>query len=177
MNTPPDDIRRAAPADLPAVARLHLQSSRIAYRGICPDEVLDALTLAGRLELWRRRFDSLGPDGRLWISERAGIVGFVAADRAAGEGKNCCELQSLYVAPDWWGRRVGHDLMRWLLDDLRDRGFDRVFLWTIAENSRARDFYEKAGFGCDRRMRKFSRRESGVTIEYDEIRYSRDLQV
>ncbi len=169
------DIRLGGAADLPAIARVHLESSRVAYRGICPDDVLDALTLQGRVELWRQRYDKLGPEGRLWVSQRSSIVGFAAADRVTDEEKSC-ELLSFYVAPDWWGRKVGHDLMQWLLDDLRERNFDRVLLWTIKTNQRARDFYEKAGFRCENEFRTISRRESGVFLQHNEVRYARDLR-
>lgn len=171
------DIRLGAASDLPAVAGVHLVSSRVAYRGICPDAILDALTMEGRIDLWRRRYDGLGPEGRLWISQRPEIVGFAATDAAAGGDprKRACELLSFYVLPDWWGRKVGQELMQWLLDDLRERRFDDVLLWTIQANRRARDFYEKAGFACDHLTRTIARRESGVLVEYDEIRYSRAL--
>lgn len=175
-NTP--DIRLGGAADLPAIAGVHLDSSRVAYRGICPDSVLDSLTLEGRIELWRQRYDRLGPDGRLWVSDRSGIVGFAAADRADRDdgGEQSCELLSFYVAPDWWGRNVGQDLMKWLLEDFRHRGFDKIMLWTIRTNQRARDFYEKAGFRCEDVFRTISRRESGVLLEHNEVRYSRDLR-
>ena len=172
------DIRLGGAADLPAIAGVHLNSSRVAYRGICPDSVLNSLTLEGRIELWRQRYDRLGPDGRLWVSERSRIVGFAAADRVDGAdgGERSCELLSFYVAPDWWGRSVGHDLMQWLLEDFRQRGFDKILLWTIRTNQRARDFYEKAGFRCEDVFRTISRRESGVLLEHNEVRYSRDLR-
>jgi GNAT superfamily N-acetyltransferase len=174
MRTSPD-IRLGGLADIPAVASVHLESARLAYRGISPDTVLDALTLEGRIELWRRRFDDLGPDGRLWVIQRAGIVGFAAADRVGDVRERSCELLSFYVAPDWWGKKIGHELMQWVLEDLRARHFGRILLWTIQTNHRARDFYEKVGFRCDNVTRTISRRESGVIVEHHEIKYSRSL--
>lgn len=177
MRVSPDiglSIRLGDADDLPAIARVHLDSARVAYRGISPDAVLEALTLEGRLALWRRRFADLGPDGRLWVIERAGVIGFAAADRADEERRQC-ELLSFYVAPDCWGERVGHTLMQWLLDDCRERDFDRMILWTIRSNRRARDFYEKAGFRCQDQTRTITRRESGVIVEHDEVKYARPL--
>ncbi|MGJ0509651.1 MAG: N-acetyltransferase family protein [Methylocystis sp.] len=176
MKTSPD-IRRGAETDIPAVAGVHLDSSRVAYRGICPDSVLDALTLSGRIELWRGRYHDLGPEGRLWIIGRPQVIGFAAADRAddAEDGGKTCELLSFYVLPEWWGKKIGYDLMQWLLEDFRQRQYRTIILWTIRSNRRARDFYERTGFVCDERARRISRRESGVLVEYDEIRYSRRL--
>ncbi len=174
MRTSPE-IRLGGPPDLPAVASVHLEAARVAYRGISPDTVLDALTLEGRIELWRRRFDNLGPDGRLWVIQRGGIVGFAAADRVEEIQEKSCELLSFYVAPDWWGKNIGRELMQWLLDDLRERNFRKIHLWTVRTNRRARDFYEKVGFSCDNVTRTISRRESGVLVEHHEIRYSSDL--
>jgi GNAT superfamily N-acetyltransferase len=169
------EIRLGGVDDLPAVARVHLDSARAAYRGISPGSAPDGLTLEGRLALWRTRFDGLGPDGRLWVVERDGVIGFASADQVGGEARQC-ELLSFYVAPDWWGKKVGHALMEWVLDDFRARNFDVMLLWTIGTNSRARDFYEKAGFLCEHRTRTIARQESGVRVAHDEVKYSRDLR-
>src|SRR3954454_3704098 len=45
-------VRRASPADAPAIACVHLAAWREAYREILDDEAIAARTLEGRLEFW-----------------------------------------------------------------------------------------------------------------------------
>jgi len=93
--------------------------------------------------------DPLTPDGR------AGLVG---------------ELYALYLTPAWWSAGAGRALMGRVLAFLADDGYRRVVLWVLADNARARRFYERAGFAAD----------DGTNILAGlggvlEIRYSRDL--
>lgn len=65
---------------------------------------------------------------------RAGLVG---------------ELYALYVTPDWWSAGAGRALMGRVLTALETDGYRRVVLWVLADNGRARRFYERAGFAPD----------------------------
>jgi ribosomal protein S18 acetylase RimI-like enzyme len=171
-------IRPATAADLPAIAAIHLASSRIAYRGILPDNSLDRLTIEGRLALWRTRYAALGPQGRLWVYPRENeIIGFALADQTDVDACDLAvaELSSFYVLPAFWGLGVGRQLIEAAIDHFAQRSFERMILWTIRANLRARHFYENAGFSSDGAMRIARRHEAGVALEYDEIRYARAL--
>lgn len=65
------------------------------------------------------------------------VVGFCVF----GESK----LHHLYVDPDWWSVGVGRTLLRRLMHD-KPSGF---CLYTFARNTRARRFYEYAGFAAE----------------------------
>jgi len=47
-------VRTAVVADAPFIARVHVRSWQVGYRGIMPDEVLDAISLEQREERWRQ---------------------------------------------------------------------------------------------------------------------------
>src|SRR3970040_2906225 len=47
-------LRRATEADAAAMARIQVCASRVAYRRLLPDELLAAMTEAGRERAWRR---------------------------------------------------------------------------------------------------------------------------
>jgi len=47
-------VRRATPADAAGIARVHVDAWRATYRGIVPDEHLDALSYEGRQGMWSR---------------------------------------------------------------------------------------------------------------------------
>ena len=52
-------IRQARIEDADGIARAHMASWRVTYRGIIRDETLDALRLEERAEMWRERLHTL----------------------------------------------------------------------------------------------------------------------
>ena len=39
--------------------------------------------------------------------------------------------------------------MNSIKEEIKSRGYDKIFLWVLEENNRARSFYEKMGFVTD----------------------------
>jgi GNAT superfamily N-acetyltransferase len=165
-------VRLATSADADAIAVVHVDSWRAAYRGIVPDSILDRLSVERRAAGWRETIDRAG-DERVWVVERDGrLVGFAATSPArdddvpAGTG----ELAAIYLDPGVWASGLGRQLFVAAVDDLRRRGFGPLVLWVLTANERARHFYEAAGWLPDgtSRMLDFD----GTPIE--EIRYALD---
>jgi len=69
----------ASPRDVEAIASLHAQSWRNAYRGMLADDYLDRHVEADRLEFWRARFANVPADRRLVLqaSVDGKLMGFV----------------------------------------------------------------------------------------------------
>jgi GNAT superfamily N-acetyltransferase len=63
------------------------------------------------------------------------------------------ELYRLYVCESAWGTGVGEELHAAALDALRELGASSASLWCLAENARARRFYEGRGWRADGRER------------------------
>ncbi|MGW8402112.1 GNAT family N-acetyltransferase, partial [Streptomyces lydicus] len=59
------------------------------------------------------------------------------------------ELFALYVTPQLIGTGVGRALMAAGTDRARTKGFRALYLWVVRGNTRARRFYERAGFVPD----------------------------
>jgi ribosomal protein S18 acetylase RimI-like enzyme len=78
---------------------------------------------------------------------------------------------ALHVDPGRWGRGLGRALITEARARLASRGFQEACLWVLADNERARRFYEIDGWSPDgaRRMDGFG----GVSVE--EVRYGRRL--
>jgi ribosomal protein S18 acetylase RimI-like enzyme len=171
-------IRPARIADIPAVAQVHLLTSKIAYRGILDQDLLNALSLSGRIALWETRYASMGPQGQLWIqSLGSNIVGFALCDTLDDQvaTTTACELKSFYITPNYWGAGLGARLIAHAMQSFKDRGFESMILWTIRKNARARAFYDRLGFCFDGGTRHTRREEAGQTLEYEEVRYVRTL--
>lgn len=144
------ETRRATGEDALAVAEVHLGAWRVAYRGVIPDEYLDALDVEARAS--RYTFDATGPDDlATWIAlDNGAVVGFVTIgpcgdDDATGAG----EIFALYVAPARWRSGIGARLMAGGGERLRERGFVDAVLWVLERNLQARAFYEARGWRAD----------------------------
>jgi GNAT superfamily N-acetyltransferase len=73
------------------------------------------------------------------------IVGSIVID---GKTDETAMLRYFLVHPDARGRGLGHQLMDKALAFCGERGFKKVFLWTISELKAAAHLYKQAGFVC-----------------------------
>jgi GNAT superfamily N-acetyltransferase len=165
------EIRGARPEDGPAIAAVHLASSRDAYRGILPDDWLDALSLDAHEVFWRWKVESLNEDGAVWVAADSGlIVGFCTTSRSdePDAAPDTAEVGWLYVAPDRLGEGVGSGLLTQAIAHAISQGFAEATLWVYADNERARRFYESAGWqpdGSEMRKQRGNIRPLGVRYQ------------
>jgi hypothetical protein len=147
LRVEPWDIRRATPDDAQAVARLHAESWRSAYRGSLSDEYLEERVFADRLSLWSEKFSSRDSDALLVLLASCGAepIGFVCAILDQDETWGAL-IDNLHVLPAWKGKGLGRKLMveaaRWVAGR---RPGSPLHLWVIEGNEEARSFYERLG--------------------------------
>lgn len=166
-------VREASDHDLRSVAEIHTRAWQVAYRGVVPDDVLDGLTVDGRLEALRQYLASSDELTLLVAETDHRVVGFAVVgpsrDEDAAEGAG--EVQSIYVAPELWGQGVGQALLEASSRALADNGLDTATLWVLDTNARARRFYEESGWMTDGAAKVDDR----DTYTLREVRYSREL--
>jgi GNAT superfamily N-acetyltransferase len=143
-------VRTAAPDDAEGIARVHTTTWQTAYRGVVPDEVLDGLDPVRRAAFWRRALAEPADRARVRVAVDDGeVVGFASVGPARDEdvrASGFAELQAVYVHPSRWGDGTGPALLDAALAGVAAPG---VVLWVLADNPRARRFYERAGFTAD----------------------------
>lgn len=163
-------FRDATPEDALAVARVHVRSWQVAYRGLIPDAYLDAMDPADRAA--RYTFGQPGPETIL-IEDDRGIGGFATVGPARDDdsGSDQGEVMAIYLDPPWWGTGAGRVLMAEARRRLVDRGFATATLWVLAANHRACSFYRRDGWRADGGQSSFG--IDGQQIP--EIRYRRRL--
>jgi len=141
MNT-----RLANREDAEAIARLHAESWRVAYRGMFRDEFLDGDVFADRGNVWRLRLSGPTRNQFVLIAEEEGEpIGFVCAygneDPVFGTF-----VDNLHVRLDQKRRGVGRALMQhvaeWSLENFPGAG---IYLSVLEPNMPARRFYESLG--------------------------------
>ena len=137
----------ANPEDAPAIAALHSESWRSAYRGLVPDAFLDGPVIDERLRYWTSRMghDDEGPRVVLKATTGSMLVGFVCAVRDADPAWGPL-LDNLHVKPGFKGSGIGRALLgEARLWTARVAPGQPMHLWVIEDNSSARAFYDRVG--------------------------------
>ncbi|MEM9615620.1 MAG: GNAT family N-acetyltransferase [Actinomycetota bacterium] len=168
-------IREPVEGDAAEMGSVHVRAWQAAYRGIMPDDYLDALSADERAAMWR---EGLANPPRERFARRAveaedgRLVGFcVVGPEGADEGAAGGELYAINLDPDHWGTGAGPALIDAGLRALVDAGFGEAVLWVAPGNARARRFYEREGWVADGAER--TDEVLGVVVE--EVRYRRSL--
>jgi ribosomal protein S18 acetylase RimI-like enzyme len=158
-------LRAGTAADLERIVRVRAQAD-CAFRRIA--------TMAQADELRTRRYLAL-PDAFSVVAEKdTDLAGFATAmhgwsdDSASALNPSLCHLGMVFVAPSYWGRGIGAQLVGAMLHAARKRGYDRAQLWTQTFNLRAQRLYLGQGFA---RTGRSKQDEHGDTIEL----YARSL--
>ncbi len=138
--------RLAAIDDVAAIANLHAESWRIAYRGMLRDDYLDQRIFAERLALWEQRFHSRASNQHVCVAEVDDeVVGF-ACTYGGEDARWGSFLDNLHVAAEHKRHGIGKALMQqvagWSLAAYPACG---LYLWVLESNVPAIRFYEKMG--------------------------------
>ena len=128
--------------NLNAIRRIYEESWKYAYKGIIPQPFLDSIQ-QGKWCRTVQKFDTLVmTDGGIPV----GTSSFCPSrwEKYIGYG----EIVSIYFLPEYIGKGYGGALLKKAITELHERGFDKILLWFLEDNHRARHFYEKHGFIC-----------------------------
>jgi ribosomal protein S18 acetylase RimI-like enzyme len=138
-----NDARRGSPTPEPHVERVRPNMRR-------PDALLVVAELEGRCV-----GVGLGMQSR--------------EDQGLGEPiPTVCYLSMIFVHPDWWGIGIGGRLTDAVIEQAAAAGYQRIHLWTHANNTRAQQLYERLAF---RRTGKEQTNDLGEPIvEYERER-------
>jgi ribosomal protein S18 acetylase RimI-like enzyme len=145
------NIRPATVDDAPALARVHVDSWRAAYRELVPESSLQRFNYQWREERFRESL-AAGAEETYVVGLDKEIVGFLTLGAARDpdlDATRTGEIWGIYISPDHWRRGIGRRLAEEAEEMLRSRGCERAVLWVLAGNQQARRFYEAMGFDLD----------------------------
>ena len=102
---------------------------------------------------WRKRTAR----AEVFVAEAEGkLVGHVAVGRFRDQDNiaqdDIGEVMSIYVVPEHWSTGAGLALLYAGVDRLVEQGLTEMRLWTIADNPRARRFYERLRLPARRKL-------------------------
>lgn len=169
----PYEVCPAEMRDAKAIAEIHAAAARAAYKGIVPDDQLDALAPSTREAKWRQAIEFAEPQVQVAVQGDE-VVGFVGFDRSRDPKtpSTTGEIWALYVKPEHWGKGVGVALWDAARDGLEEEGCTLVTIWVPLRNERALRFFELAGF---KREMKTAKTTSLGNVKIEEIRLKREV--
>lgn len=125
-------------------AYVHWKSWQEAYADLLPQEFLKNVYTLERCQDWAVRY----PQNILVALVDERVVGFACYGASSQEDlQPAGEIYALYVLSDYYGQKIGYQLMQSALEKLQS--YKQISLWVLEGNARAIAFYEKVGFRFD----------------------------
>ncbi len=141
-------VREATQNDVPAIARVHVDTWRTTYRGILPDEYLANLSYERRANGWHQILNHASNDGNFtYIAEaEAGeLIGFANGGmERTGDPVYKGELMAIYILQNHQGKGIGCHLTRTVAERLHLSGINSMLVWVLVDNP-ACQFYAALG--------------------------------
>jgi GNAT superfamily N-acetyltransferase len=145
MNKPGDSNAKTLIAT--RIARLHVASWRVAYRGIFDDAYLDHRLDADRAAYWHLRVPKLfAGTGEIFVATLGEEdVGFVCVERKP-EDEWGVYVDNLHVLPGERGSGLGIALLARAAAWAKEHGATQLYLLVYEDNVQARHFYQREGW-------------------------------
>jgi GNAT superfamily N-acetyltransferase len=150
-------VRPASPADVAEIARIQVETWKVAYDKILPAQVLDALDPAEVAQGWQPAVTA-PPSARhhvLIAMEGGARVGFTAfgpdpdPQPEDPEPDSTNAVSVLLVEPRWGRRGHGSRLLAAIADLTREAEANRLVAWVPAKDTASLEFYRSAGWAAD----------------------------
>jgi len=143
------NIRYATIADVETICHIHAATWHEAYRELLPRDYLQRVNYTRWLPVFTETINNSLHDVALFVHEDGinGVGGCITYGAARDKDNNgWAEITAIYVLPHIWRQGLGALLMRFALDELKQKGYEDCYLWLLKGNQRACSFYEKMGF-------------------------------
>ena len=139
-------LREANINDVPAIARVHVDTWRTAYRGIIPDEHLENLSYDQREKMWHQVMSHPNNYFVYVVEDDLGqIVGFASGGlERTGDRIYLGELTAIYVLQSHQKQKIGHRLVGAVAERLAQLDIHSMLIWALADNP-ACNFYRALG--------------------------------
>ena len=135
-------IRQANKQDIPRIAEIIVFGKRVAYRPIFENDYVsfNELQVVNLYEEYNSNLHRL--DGMLLYDD--GIVKGVINGQPIDA--KTIEITDFYVEPFFVRQGIGTLLIEAMIQQARKKAYNKIILWVIKDNTKARKFYEANGF-------------------------------
>ncbi len=128
---------------------VHYKSWQETYTGLVDANYLETkMTLEKCIAIARKWTDDI-----LVAKDGEKVVGFAGYGKYRDDSlSDCGEVFSIYVLADYYGKKIGYELMSAALEKLS--ACSKIAVWVLKGNERAIRFYERFGFRFDGRSQE-----------------------
>jgi ribosomal protein S18 acetylase RimI-like enzyme len=158
------NIRSTRRSDIPQIAAVQAESWKDTYSNDLPQAYLNDQLAEDIQRHWNDTV--IKPEDVALVAEEDGIVGFIAVWCRAEP-----YIDNLHVKSSERSKGVGTLLMKAAARQLIRLGHQRAYLWVVASNDRAIQFYEKLGGVCTEEALQdlFGYQVPSIKIEWSDL--------
>lgn len=128
-----------------AVSHIYALSWKTGYKNIIPQDYLDNLSM----ERWTPFLKNSLFDGFV-LKVKGEYVATSSISSARDEDmRGWGEVVSLYVLPNHFYKGYGKLLLSFVVSELKNQGYNNIYLWVLEDNKQAINFYERNGFSTN----------------------------
>ena len=131
-------VREVTHNDIPAIAKVHVDTWRTTYRGIVPDEHLANLSYERRASGWDEILNHAPENGYFTYvaeDESGEIIGFVSGgEERTGDPVYKGELMAIYILQNQQGKGIGRCLVQAVAKKLHLSGINSMLVWVLVDN-------------------------------------------
>lgn len=137
------EIRYITPTDdRMAISTIYEESWKCAYKDIIPQDYLNSIPKGS----WSSNVNDQTWKTLICVDDGRMVGTSSFCESRFEQFHDWGEVISIYLLPDYMGKGYGKALMKSAVSELKMQGYEKIFLWVLEENVRARRFYEKIGF-------------------------------
>lgn len=137
-------LRKAVQVDVHEIARIHVNSWKVAFAGLISERYINRHTYSSRVDEWSEIIKTNAET--VVVAENKGkMVGFMSYSAHFPFSK-ILTLNKLYLCPSVFGRKLGSQLMSYLTNQAKALGITTIYLYVLDSNGAAIVFYSKQGF-------------------------------
>ncbi|MDX2211705.1 MAG: GNAT family N-acetyltransferase [Oculatellaceae cyanobacterium bins.114] len=140
-------IRPATLDDIPAIARVHVDSWRTTYRGIVPDQYLDQMSYEQSEARWQKWLAIKGNYHHIFVAQdqTGEVIGFANGGAERTQLPTCWgEVYAIYILQAYQRQGYGRQLAGAIASQLKQSGFASTLVWALINNPACK-FYQALG--------------------------------
>ena len=146
-------IKKACVEDARIFAQIISQAWQVAYKNIISEEFMKEKTNVDDRTMLFTKILSENKQSAYIIFDNNRPCGVCTCDISRDEDlTDTFEIIAIYFLPEYWGKGFAKPTIEFVIKEIENKGYNKISLWTLEKNERAKRFYEKCGFICDKNM-------------------------
>lgn len=129
-----------------SIVNIQVDGWQTAYKGIIDDNFLNSMNRNERIQKMNENYQK---NGFIVAEVEKEIVGFCTYIDNNQYTKDIldvdCELLAIYVRPDLKYKGIGTHLFKYVINEFRKKGKQKMVLWCLKDNYPSIKFYKKMG--------------------------------